>query len=210
MEIHAHVPKPGKNAMHWVLEGVFILVSVGVAFGAGEYREYRANRELAGRVLRSLQAEVEHNLAEVEPYLSIHVAWSNALMNAHPDSMSGAGIDGYVALRPPLPPSGSEFPTEVRRGAWDAALSTGSLRLLDYDVVAALSNIYQMQQFYGDNIARVVTAGTATTAFEPAARALVLRQLAIDMGTVTFSERLLIGLYKQHLPAIRSAAAASQ
>ena len=98
----------------------------------------------------------------------------------------------------------------MRRGAWDAALSTGALRLIDYDVVAALSEIYQVQTFYGETINRLVSAATSTTAFDPASRALSARQMSVDMDSVTFAEQLLLALYKKHLPAVRAAAQAAR
>ena len=55
MEAEVRIPKVGKTTIHWVLEALMILVSVGLAFGVAEYRESRANHELATRVLRSLQ-----------------------------------------------------------------------------------------------------------------------------------------------------------
>jgi hypothetical protein len=115
----------------------------------------------------------------------------------------------YVQTRPPFPTkSNAEFPIEVRRGAWDAALSTGALRFVDYDVVAALSHLYQVQQFYGEAIVRISTAVTATPAFEPASRALVNRQLFVDMQSLIFAERTLMETYQKDLPAIRDAAKA--
>jgi hypothetical protein len=211
MEIHAHVPKIGKSPGHWLLEGLFIVVSVGLAFGVGEYREYRSNRELAARVLRSLQSEVEYNLREIEPYLAMHRAWADALERADTAKGNQSGLDAYGALRPPLPSGNqAEFPTEVRRGAWDAALSTGALRLIDYDVVAALSEIYQVQTFYGESINRLIGAATSISAFDPASRSLSVRQLSVNMGTVAFADQLLVGLYKQHLPALRAAVKAAE
>ena len=55
MEAEVRIPKVGKTTVHWVLEALMILVSVGLAFAVAEYRESRANHELATRVLRSLQ-----------------------------------------------------------------------------------------------------------------------------------------------------------
>jgi Zn-dependent protease with chaperone function len=49
VEIHAHVPKIGKSAGHWLLEGLFIVISVLLGFGVAQYRESRADRELAAR-----------------------------------------------------------------------------------------------------------------------------------------------------------------
>ena len=82
MEIPAHVPKVGKTPVHWLLEGLFIVLSVGLAFGVGQYRESRADHELAARVLKSLQAEVEHNLAILEPLQPIHRKWADVLAKA--------------------------------------------------------------------------------------------------------------------------------
>jgi hypothetical protein len=81
-------------------------VSVGLAFGVAEFRERRANRELVARVLISLQAEVEHNLAEIEPYLSVHRTWADSLDKADTSNAGQCGLDLYLALRPALPKSG--------------------------------------------------------------------------------------------------------
>ena len=51
MEIHAHVPKPGNTVLHWLVEGLFIVISVLLAFGVAQFRESRAERELI-QVLR--------------------------------------------------------------------------------------------------------------------------------------------------------------
>ena len=66
-------------------------------------------------------------------------------------------VDIYIAVRPPLPAGATLDVPMVRHGAWDAALSTGALRLIDYDVVAGLSDIYQMQESYGTAVASFVT-----------------------------------------------------
>jgi hypothetical protein len=36
VEIHAHVPKIGKSAGHWLLEGLFIAISVLLGFGVAQ------------------------------------------------------------------------------------------------------------------------------------------------------------------------------
>ena len=82
MEAEVRIPKVGKTTIHWVLEALMILVSVGLAFGVAEYRESRANRELAGRVLRSLQEEVEHNLQTLEQWSAFNAKFEDALAHA--------------------------------------------------------------------------------------------------------------------------------
>ena len=94
----------------------------------------------------------------------------------------------------------------IRRRAWDAALSTGALRLIDYDVVAALSDIYQMQELHNGNVGRQTIPLHAAIAFDPASRVAVFRQARAGLNEMAYSEKLLIDLYRQHLPAIRVAA----
>ena len=88
-----------------------------------------------------------------------------------------------------------------------AALSTGALPFIDYDVVAKLSHIYQVQTFYSDSINRIIAAVTATPAFEPASRSLVARQLGVDMQNLISAQETQMEAYRRNLPAIQKAAA---
>ena len=206
MEAEVRIPKVGKTTIHWVLEALMILVSVGLAFGVAEYRESRANRELATRVLKSLQTEVEQNLAALEPWSDFNRRFSDALAKADTSNSRQSAVEVYVAARPALP-AGAKLDTPVvHRGAWDAALSTGALRLIDYDVVAALSAIYQTQQLFGAESDRFAAEMHAITAFDPATRVVAIRQASAEFSEVAYAEILLIDLYRKHLPAIRAAA----
>ena len=205
MELDVHMPKPGKTAAHWLLEGLFIVISVSLGFGVAQYRESRANRELAARVLNSLHAEVEHNLTTLEPFVPRHLTWMQALQKAA-DVATGTqnGFDVFMATRP----AGADlnFPF-LRRSAWDAAVSGGTLRLIDYDVAAALSDIYVTQAVVTANIDRLANGAFSSTAtFEPASRGASVRLLWLTMADIQFSEAMLRDLYQRHLPAIRAAA----
>ena len=113
-----------------------------------------------------------------------------------------------MRTRPPFPlKNDAEFPLEVRRGAWDAALSTGALRLIDYDIVASLSHIYQLQTFYSEGVSRMVAAVSSTPSFDPASRNLVAQQLAADLGSVIFAEQTLMRAYQESLPGLQKATA---
>ena len=77
----------------------------------------------------------------------------------------------------------------VRRGAWDAALSTGALRLINYDVVAALSDDEDM-------LALIGASPPSWTAFYPAKartlartapRGVAFRRIAAPPITITTS-----------------------
>jgi hypothetical protein len=189
-----------------VLEALMILVSVGLAFGVAEYREARANHELATRVLRSLQEEVEYNLATLEPWGDFNRRFLTALGHADTSNVNKSGIDVYLAARPALPAGAKLDSPIVRRGAWDAALSTGSLRLIDYDVVAALSEIYQTQDLFNGERTRFAATMHAMNVFEPSARVATVRVASAELSEIAYAEKLLIDLYRQHLPAIRAAA----
>jgi hypothetical protein len=91
----------GKTPPQWLLEGIFIIVSVALGFAVAQYGEYRSNRELATRVLKNLQGEVEHNLALLEPMVPIHHKWVEALDKVDTSNSSQSGLDLYFATRPP-------------------------------------------------------------------------------------------------------------
>ena len=206
MDVDVHIPKIGKTAVHWLLEGFFIVVSVGLGFGVAQYRESRANHELSVRVLKSLQAEVEHNLATLAPFVPIHRGWMDALEKADVSKSTQSGLDLYFETRPKLPADAKSSFAFLRRSAWDAAVSGGSLRLIDFDVASALSDIYVTQEIATANVARLVSGPFSSTAtFEPASRSASVRMLWLTMADIQSSEEILIDLYRRHLPAIRAA-----
>src|SRR5256885_8346751 len=202
-----HMPKPGKTSAHWLLEGLFIVISVALGFGVAQYRESRANHELAARVLKSLRAEVEHNLSTLEPFVPRHLTWMEALAKADVSKGTQTGLDVYFATRPASPAGAVANFAFLRRSAWDAAVSGGMLRLIDYDVAAALSDIYVTQQIATANVERLVNGPFSSTAtFDPASRAASVRMLWLTMADIQSSEAALLDLYRKHLPAIRAAA----
>jgi len=192
---------------HWLLEGVLIIASVALGFAVAQLGEYRADHTLAARALTSLQAEVEHNLAVLEPLVPIHGAWVEALANVDTSDGAGSGLDVFFATRPAMPPEAkSPFPF-LRRSAWDAALSGGALRLIDYDVASALSEIYRMQETAEDNVDRLAEGPLSSTdTFDPAERVASVRLLWLTLADIQSAEAVLLDLYRQHLPTIRGAA----
>ncbi len=200
-----------KSPPQWLLEGLFIVVSVVVGFGVAQFGEYRANRELATRALRNLQAELEHNRAILEPLMPIHSKWVEALARADTSNSDRSGLDIFFATRPALPADAkSPFPF-LRRSAWDAAMSGGALRLIDYDVAAALSEIYRVQEIATENVDRLARGAlSSTTTFDPASRVASVRLLWLTVSDIESAEATLLDLYRQHLPTIRAAASAGR
>lgn len=190
---------------HWLLEGLFIVASVALGFGVAQFGAYRSDRELASRVLNSLLAEVAHNSSILEPFVPIHGNWVEALAEAGAAPGQSA-LDAFFATRPAMPPGAkSPFPF-LRRSAWDAALSGGALRLLDYDIAAVLSEIYRMQETAEENVDRLAQGPLAAVAtYDPASRVPAVRLLWLTLADIQSAEAALLDLYQQHLPALREA-----
>jgi hypothetical protein len=196
--------------VHWMLEGVLIVVSVLLAFAVDEYREARANREFAARVLAGIHAEMEHNLATLEPYVPMHTEWVEALQKVDTSNGTGAGLDVWFATRPPIPlDRKTPFPS-LRRSAWDAAVSGDALRLIDYDVAAVLADVYRAQEQASANVQRLAAGALSSTAtYDVSTRAASVRLLWLTLADIQSAEALLVDLYRKHLPTVRAATGAT-
>ena len=209
METQSSPTKGGRRPPHWVYEGLLIVVSAVLGYGAAQLGEHRANRELADRVLAGVRAELEHNRALLAPIVPLHGVWVEALANVDPDTTGDArsALDLYFATRPALPDGlHSAFPF-LRRSAWDAALSGGTLRFIDYDLAAALSELYRVQETATDNVNLLAHGALSQTAiYDPASRAPAVRLLWLTLADIQSAEAVLLDLYEKHLPALQHAA----
>ncbi|HEY3515504.1 MAG TPA: hypothetical protein VGL98_00560 [Gammaproteobacteria bacterium] len=159
-----------------------------LGFGVSEWRQASGDRELAERVLRNLHAELEHNRTELDQVLP--------LVAADATDSTQSGWD--VIFRVIQGVGGGMAPPALRRGAWDAAVSTGALRLLDYEVVAALSEIYERQSTSADFFGRAMGAYEPVL-FEPHRQSETVqafRWMAVEL--VSFESDLL-ELYDRQL-----------
>lgn len=197
------VPSGTSPLRRWMPEAALVLVSAVLGFCAAQYGEYRQERQLGARILSSIEAEVTHNLAVLEPMVPFHEAWVRSLDNAG-KTPAGSGIDVFFATRPPFPTGArSPFPT-LRRSAWDAAVAGGSVRLLDYDVVSALSEIYRAQEIAIENVGRLASGALAETAtYDPASRDASVRLLWLTLADIHAAELRLLELYREHLSTLR-------
>jgi hypothetical protein len=213
MEMHAHMPKPGRTLSHWLLEGSFIVLSVALGFWVTQLREEHQNRELASRVLKGIEAEMQSNLSLVEPFADIQDKWIDAMAKLGdgkdrqtgfpvcPTTSTACGV--FFATRPNLGTLETSFPV-FQHAAWDTALSTGALKILDYDLVAALSEVYQMQEQFRRNMENVGVSSTDW--FDSNVREAAVRKLYMAMVELQYDEhRRLIPLYRKNLPRVSAA-----
>jgi hypothetical protein len=199
-----------KTALNWLLEGLLIVVSVVLGFAVAEYGERRQERQLAARVLEGLRDEIVYNAAQLEPALQKHLAWQDAIEQWFDDNTKTppnhlAARDAFITTMPGFNPKGDlnsfELPFPIlRSAAWDTAVSTGALRLIDYEVTAALSEIYGWQEA----LPPIPTDDTAF--FDPAQLIPATIRTSFAMDALIISENALLNLYKKHLPAVRAAA----
>jgi hypothetical protein len=206
-QAEAPVAAVGRSARHWLFEGMLIVVSVLLGFGLSEFREAQAERDLTGRVLDGIRAEIEYNLSVLEPFVPMHTQWMAALAKVDTSEGNQSGVEVWFTTRPPLPLDGtSPFPS-LRRSAWDAAVAGGALRLIDYDVAAALADVYGMQEQATANVQRLATGALSTPAiYEATGRPAAVRLLGLTLADIQSAEVLLLSRYRQHLPAIIEAA----
>jgi hypothetical protein len=184
------------------MEAILIVASVALGFAVNEWRQAVADRELAARVIRNVQAEVEHNLATIGPQVKRHQAIIKALAGT-------SGREGQAAwdvLIDVLPNRQGFGLMPPRQAAWDAAVSSGAFRLIDYDLAAIISDIYVSQdRVYGSLIERVTNAIYTTEMFDPAARSRALPVLRWVLIEMEGNERSLVELYEKYLPTLRAA-----
>ncbi len=213
METHAHVPKLGSTLKHWLIEGTFIAFSVGLGFWVSGIRERNQNKELVERVLRAVDDEIAYNRAQIEPSLPFEKKWianleaaglSKNLKSGYggcPTSETACGL--FFATRPPRGSSTSNFPV-LRSAAWETAAATGALRLMDIQLVAGLSELYQIQDLYKANIDKVGSGSTDW--FDPAFHEPAVRKLYLALDELYYDQSdVLLPLYNKLQPIVHAA-----
>jgi hypothetical protein len=203
VEDHAPLVARRRSIPSWLAEGAFIIISVLLGFAVAQYGESRADAELKRRALASLQAELEHNLAATEPYVDFHQAYHEALAKVDAAATRESGYQVYIRVRPRQAGQQTDVPI-LRSAAWDAATMSGALRLIDYDLIAGFSEIYQMQDHLGDAIDRIPVSTPAF--FDPAMGAASVRLSHAAIGELWWGEKTLVELYRKQLDALRASA----
>jgi hypothetical protein len=188
-----------KPSSRLLFESALILFSVLLGFAVTEWRESAADRRLASRVLRDVIAEVEQNLASIDRQIQRHQMMIARLKEVDPSARGGSGWDIAIEAM-----GGGPDAIPMQQAAWQAAVSSGALRLLDYDVAAALSDIYTTQiEVYGSSVAQSASSVFVPDSFRPDRKAEVLQLFLWMMINLEGQERFLKAAYDRHLPTLR-------
>ena len=184
-----------------VFESVVIVASVALGFLVTEWRQRAADQELSRRVLTNVIAEMTGNRARLETQITLHRGMLDGLAKLGPPA---AGASGWDTITGSLRGSLSALP--LRRAAWDAAVSSGALRLIDYEVAARLSDIYMIQEeAYGSTTRRVGEALFIPESFMPERSHEVTQMFRWLLEELLGQETYMLEVYDEHLPALREA-----
>jgi len=196
-------PSSDRPLGRWTAEVVLILVSVIIGFMAAQYGQTRQDRALRDDVLRGLLEEARTNIAMLDTLEDMHDAWQRALERIDPAKLKPTAAATMYEVRP----NGGSIGVPLKRAAWSTAISSGALKLIDYDVVAALSEIYDYQDVMTENHNRfIANVVYSPGAFDPAARPTSVAQIRGILREIAGNEGWLLSLYRKHLPALEKSA----
>lgn len=190
---------------HLLIEAFLIVFAVSLALALNEWRAGAKENETKDKVLRNIISEVQSNKEDLETKLDYHLQTSQK-MGAYlaSDSLwSTLNYNSGVGAVNQLMPEGIRNPN-LQTGAWNSAVLSGVVNSFDYDILYALSKLYQIQE-NGPNSTWKVIAGfySEPGSFDPAnARQLAMRfQLAF--GELHNQERSLLMDYENVLKIIK-------
>jgi hypothetical protein len=188
-------------ARFW-FESVLIILSVLVGFALNGWRERRAERARAEAVLANFRQELAQNLATLERRQPKHVAMAERLERAAQQERPGqTAFDSFRELMP----EGGLDTGPLLDAAWETALSTGALRLLDYEQAALLSETYLVQRMaIGQTVQRLADRHLMPQNFEPALRRPMLQTHSMLFIELSGQESYLIDVYRKTLRRVGS------
>lgn len=177
------------------------MLSVLLAFGLNEWRLQRADKALAVNVLRSFSHEIEANLALLTEFQPQHVALAERVRGVPAESLTGrTGMAVVMAARP----EGGTVIMLPAEAAWQTAVSTGALRLLDYETAAMISRIYLAQRDYlGQTAARLTALVFDPRMFDQAVMSATVDVFVALLSELAAQELSLMGEYRLALSRLR-------
>ena len=132
-----------------LVEGISVAFAVLLALFVDQWRENRSNVQLAERAEESILAEVRTNLERLEEQAMERdslVAYTQDVRRAlvAEEEMDNININFSPAL--------------LARTAWETAQVTRALHFMDYDRVARIGRIYEVQELYEEAESALVRA----------------------------------------------------
>lgn len=142
-----------ENRLQWLpilLEALFVVLGVVLAFAANEWREGRNEKKHAQTALEGVINELEVNRSAVESSLLYHYHLTDTLRQIYSQKLGPGEVvahpDGRIFSR------GYIAPAALLSTAWDAANATDAVSAMAYADVLKLSQIYQSQRRYEQQV----------------------------------------------------------
>jgi hypothetical protein len=192
-----------------LVESALIVLSVLLGFAANAWHERSVQRDLAAQALLNFRHEIGRNLVTLDSIQPRHAAMAKRLEVAAAAAPNRPGETAFDALLRAMPQGGVSLPP-LPDAAWETAVSTGALRLLDYQRAATLSQTYQVQRaMLGQTIQRLEDRLNTPEMFEPASRQSMLRVHQLIFLELSGQEIYLVEVYRRTLRELGGTPAAA-
>lgn len=122
-----------------LFEATFVVFGVVLALGANEWRQIRADQDLAEQALASIIEELVGNREALASSVEYHEGLIGLLSEEH---------EAGWAPEPRQFPRGFVSPARTARTAWESASETGALAKTEFPVVVELSGVYAVLDRY--------------------------------------------------------------
>lgn len=193
-------PAHSTFAPRLLFESALIVLSVLLGLALNSWQERRREHDLAEQAITNFRREISANLAVLEKSEPRHRVLMQRLDSAaratHPGESAFTAFatvihDGGVATEP------------LRDAAWETAVSTGALRLLDYDRASALSEVYLIQRTsLGATLRLLSDRFMMPQNFDPATRGTMLQTHRMLLNELAGQESYLIDVYRRTLQGL--------
>lgn len=142
-----------ENRLEWLpimLEALFVVLGVVLAFAANEWRESRNEKKHAQTALEGVINELGVNRSAVESSLLYHYHLTDTLRQIYSQKPDIGEVfvhpDGRIFSR------GYIAPAALLSTAWEAANATDAVTAMAYADVLKLSQVYQLQRRYEQQV----------------------------------------------------------
>lgn len=138
-----------------LLEIVSVVFAVLLALGVNEWRKNLENEHLSHRALENIVLEIEANKSDIVNGLAEHKRL-NAYLDSTLKAYKGAPKENAITVKKSF-----RFSYEhsvLNNTAWNSAQITQAVKFMDYETIAALSTIYELQAIYKDHGKEVIAA----------------------------------------------------
>lgn len=188
-----------------LFESTLIVLSVLLGFSLQAWGERRANARIARAAIESFRAEIQTNLNTLQRVQPKHAEFAERLAEAIVDSTSRSAETAFDVFARTMPEGGLDTPP-LREAAWETAMSTGALSLLDYDLAAVLSETYLIQRStLAPTLALLRERLIAPANFESREHRALLRVHQMMLNELAGQEAYLIDVYGNALARLSEA-----